>query len=107
MLRSFKATPELVALDNSISVQDQNIQRPGTAIFGTSESPEIMMEVFSVRHRGSSQLRQRSHLLIPSLNTVYSGLESMRFFGVKILDILSNEIKSEAVVRRFSVKKLA
>ena len=48
------------------------------------ENPQIASEIFHIRDETSYELRQKSCFHIPSVNTVFSGTESIQFFGPKI-----------------------
>ena len=49
------------------------------------------------------QLRQRSSFLIPSVNTVFRGTESIRFLGPKISHLIPNEIKCPENLNDFKI----
>ena len=57
------------------------------------ENPQIVNEIFCIRDETSYELRQRSCFHIPSVNTVFSGTESIRFLGPKIWELIPNNIK--------------
>ena len=90
-LRSFG---DLLDKDKSVSIHLQNIQKLGIEIFKVlkGENAQIVNEVF-FRHETFYELRQRSFRHIPSINTVFSGTESIRFLGPKIWELILNDIK--------------
>ena len=57
------------------------------------ENPQTVNEIFRIRDETSYELRQGSCFHIPSINTVLSGTESMRFLGRKIWELIPNDIK--------------
>ena len=77
---------ELLDKDESVSIHHQNIQKLGIEMFKVlnGENPQIVNEIFRIRDETSYELRQRSCFHIPSVNTVFSGTESIRFVGPKI-----------------------
>ena len=48
------------------------------------QNPQIVNDIFRIRNEASYELRQRSDFHIPSVNTVFSGTESIRFLDPKI-----------------------
>ena len=56
------------------------------------ENPQIVNEVFCIRDETSYELRQRSGSYAPSVNTVFSGTESMQFLGAKNWELIPNDI---------------
>ena len=47
-------------------------------------SPEIINEIFQFKKEITHELRQRSQFHIPSIHSVFSGTESLKFLGLKI-----------------------
>ena len=47
-------------------------------------SPEIINEIYQFIESITHELRQRSQFHIPSLHSVFSGIESLKFLGPKI-----------------------
>ena len=100
---------ELLEKDESVSIHHQNIQNLGIEMFKVlnGESPQVVNEIFRVRDETSYELRRRSCFHIPSVNTVFSGTESIRFLGTKISELLPNDIKCLEDLRYFktAIKK--
>ena len=100
---------ELLDKDESVSIHHQNIQKLGIEMFKVlnGENPQIVNEIFHIRDETSYELRQRSCFHIPSVNTVFSGTESIRFLGPKIWELIPNDIKSLENLRDFktAIKK--
>ena len=70
---------ELLDKDESVSIHHQNIQKLGIEMFKVlnGENPQTVNEIFRIRDGTSYELRQRSCFHIPSVNTVFSGTESI------------------------------
>ena len=101
---------ELLDKDESVSIiHHQNVQKLGIEMFKVlnSENPKILHEIFRIRDETSHELRQRSCLHIPSVNTLFSGTESIRFLSPKIWELISNDIKCLENLRDFktAIKK--
>ena len=81
---------ELLDKDESVSIHHQNIQKLGIEMFKVlnGENPQIVNEIFRIRDETSYELRQRSSFHIPSVNTVFSGTESIKFLGPKIWELI-------------------
>ena len=86
---------ELLDKDESVSLHHHNIQKLGiqrVKVF-TGENPQTVNEIFRIRNEASYELTQRSSFHIPSANTVFSGKEYIRFVGLKIRELIPNDIK--------------
>ena len=85
------------------SIHHQNIQKLGIEMFKVfqCENPQILNEIFRIRDETSYELRQRSCFHIPSVNTVLSGTDSIRFLGPKIWELTPNDIKRLESIRDF------
>ena len=86
---------ELFDKDKSVSIHHQNFQKLGIEMFKVlnSENPQIVNEIFRIRDETSYELRQISCFHVPSVNTVFSGTESIRFLDPKIWELILNDIK--------------
>ena len=100
---------EFLDKDESVSIHHQNIQKLGIEMFKVlnGENPQIVNEIFHIRDETSYEFRQRSCFHIPSVNTVFSGTESIRFLGPKIWEIIPSDIKSLEDLKDFktAIKK--
>ena len=65
------------------------------------ENSQIINGIFRIRDETSYEFRQRSCFHIPSVNTVFSGTESIRFLGPKIWELITNDIKYLENLRDF------
>ena len=72
------------------------------------ENSQSINGIFRIRDETSYEFRQRSCFHIPSVNTVFSGTESIRFLGPKIWELITNDIKYLENLRDFktAIKKI-
>ena len=84
---------KLLDKDESASIHRQNILKLGIEMFKVlnGENLQIVNEIFRVRNETSYEIRQTSCFHIPSVNTVFSGTESIRFLGPKIWELIPND----------------
>ena len=94
---------ELLDMDESVSIHHQNIQKLGIELLKVlnGENPQIVNEIFRIKDETSYELRQGSCFHIPSVKTVFSGTESIRFLGPKISELIPNDIKYLENLRDF------
>ena len=59
--------------------------------FSRGLSPENVNELFQFREQVSYELRQRPQFQIPSVHSVFSGTESLKFVGLKVWAVVHNE----------------
>ena len=69
----------------------------------TKTSPEIMQEVVQIKDRGHYFLRNQRHFVIPTVNSVNYGLESIRFLGPKIWESLPDNLKNKEPIETFKM----
>ena len=71
------------------------------------ENPQIVDEIFCIGDETSYELRQRLGFHMPSVNTVFSGTESIQILGPKIWELIPNDIKCLKNLRNFkkAIKK--
>ena len=100
---------ELLDKDESVSIHHQNNQKLDIEMFKVInfENPQIINGIFCIRDETSYKLQQRSCFRIPTVNTVFSGTESIRFLDPKIWELIPNDIKCLQNLRDFKtvVKK--
>ena len=94
---------ELLEKDESVSIHHENIEKLGIEMLKvlSGENPQLVNEIFRIRDEDSYELLQRSCFHIPSVNTVFSGTESIRFQGSKIWEFIPNDIKCLQNLRDF------
>ena len=106
---SLKLTEELLTKDGSVSIHHGNIQALATEFYKIKNglSPELFTEIFARETESHYNLRWCNDFRIPSIRTVYHGIESISFSGHKIWNILPDEIKQQTCLNSFkkSVKK--
>ena len=64
-------------------------------------SPEIIDEIFQFRDKITYDWRQRSQFYIPSVYSVFSGTETIKFLGLKIWALVSYEMKQLESLGKF------
>ena len=69
------------------------------------KNPQIVNEMFCIKDEAFSELRRRFCFHIPSVNTVFRGVESMQFLGLKILELIPNVNKCFENIRDFKNSK--
>ena len=77
------------------------------ATFSKGENPQIANEILRIWDEIAYELRQRSCFHILSVNTIFSGTESIQFLGPKIWELIPNDIKCFENLRNFktAIKK--
>ena len=77
---------ELLEKDMSVSKRQKNLQVLGTEMFKIyrETSPEITQDIFSIREQGHHNFRNISDYIIPKVQCVNFGFESIRYLGSKI-----------------------
>ena len=93
---------DLLRRDGSITVHHRNIHRLAIEIYKVihKESTNIMQEIFVIRDT-NYELRSQT-FFVQSINTVHFGIESLRYFGQKIWNIIPNEIKASNSLKEFA-----
>ena len=85
------------------------MQKLGIEMFKVlnGENPQIVNEISRIWDETSYKLRQRSCFHTPSVNTVFSGTESIRFLCPKIWELTPIDIKCFENLRDFktTIKK--
>ena len=67
----------------------------------TDLSPKILHELFQFREQLPYELKQRSQFQIPLVHSVFSGTESIKFLGSKILALVLNKMKQLESLGKF------
>ena len=86
---------ERLEKDGSVSIHHQNLQKPDVEMFKVSRdlSLEVINKIFQFREGITYELRKRAQFHIPSVHSVFSGTESLKFLGPKIRVLAPNEMK--------------
>ena len=84
---------ELLSKDSTVSIHHQNIQKLGIKMFEAVKvgNPEIVNVILPGLRTFMSL--DRAFFLIPIVNAVYRGAETVRIFDPKIWNLIPNEIK--------------
>ena len=97
---------ELLDLDNSVTVHHKNLQVLVTEIFKVKNgiASEIMNENFEQQNPSFSLRSFSNQLRRENIKTVHYGLQSVRYLGPKIWELLPTNIKCSNSMSKF--KKL-
>ena len=82
---------ELLKLDNSISIHQQNLQILATEIFKVA--PEIMTEVFEIKEPHYNLSSEASHFNRENVKSTHYGIQSVRHLGPKIWNLVPQNIR--------------
>ena len=87
---------QLLAMDKSFCIYHQNIQRLLIEIYKAIRdiSGNSLKELFVKRER-TINLQSKTELVIASVNSVFKGKNSLRYFGSVIWNSLSIEIRED------------
>ena len=71
------------------------------------KNPQVVNEIFRIRNEASYELRQGSCFHMHSVNTAFSGTESIRFLDPKIWELIPNDVKYLQNLKNFktAIKK--
>ena len=97
---------ELLDLDNSVTVHQKNLQVLVTEIYKVKNgiAPEIMKDIFELQNPSYNLRLSCNQLRRENKKTVHYGLQSVRYLGLKIWELVSNNIKYSNSLSKF--KKL-
>ena len=97
---SFK---ELLIKDKSFTIHNQNIQCLAIEIYKVMHnlSTNNFKEMFILQ---KNNLRSQSDLLVPSVNTVHKGQNSLRYFGPIIWNSIPQDIRNSETLSLFKSK---
>ena len=86
---------ELLEKDGSVFFHYQNIRQLATETFKVSKGlcPEIVKGQFQFRNEIPYNLRQSSQFHIVPVRRAFSGIESIKFLGTKIWELIPDEMK--------------
>ena len=84
---------ELLVKDNTFTIHHQNIQSLAIEMYkAVNNLPGGNLSEFFVRNNHNYNLRSRSELTVPSINTVFKGQNSISYFG----SVIWNSIPAES-----------
>ena len=85
---------ELLIKDKSFTIHHQNIQSLAIEMYkAVNNLPGGNLSEFFVRSNHSYNLRSRSELTVPSINTVFKGQNSISYFGSVIWNSIPAELR--------------
>ena len=93
---------ELLKKDYSVSIHHRNIHILATELYKivNGYSSKVMSEIFDVRDLNYN-LRSQTDFLIGSVNSVNYGINSLRYIGPLIWNILPEDIKNSSNIFEF------
>lgn len=96
---------ELLQKDNSVTVHTRNLQLLATEMYKIHKniSPDFICEIFP-KSNIAYNLRNNSDFVIPVVNTVFWGSETLRSLGPKIWNLLPLDIKESSSLESFKSK---
>ena len=96
---------QLLAMDKSFCIHHQNIHRLLIEIYKALHdvSGNSLKELF-VKRVSVISLRSKSELVIPLVNSVLKGKNSLRYFGSVIWNSLPSEIREDHSISSFATK---
>ena len=94
---------DLLEKDGSVSIHYWNVRALATEMYRISNRmvPEIVTEISPLRPQGQYNLRSWFDFTLPFLRTVNYGIESTRYLGPKIWEIVPANIKEVNTIERF------
>ena len=99
----------LLERDTSVSIHHKKIQTLAIEMYKVKQKlcPDITGDIFMERTNNQYNLRNRNDFVIPRVNTVYNGTESITYLRPKIWNMVPEEIKQKNSLICFkeSVKK--
>ena len=86
---------ELLDLDDSVTVHQKNLQVLVTEIYKVKNriAPEIMKDIFELQNPSYNLRSTYNQFRRENIKTVYYDLQSVRYIGPKICEIVPNSIK--------------
>ena len=94
---------ELLELDNSVKIHHRNLQVLVTEIFKVKNglAPEIMKEVFEFQHPPYTLRTESNHFKRNNVKTTNYGIQSIRYLGPKLWDLVPNDMKNVSSLSEF------
>ena len=100
---------ELLAEDQSVTVHAKNLRTLAIELYKVKHglSPKTMKSIFLGKTQEAPGSRTQSDFLIPQVNSVHFGEDSLRFLGPKIWNIIPEEVRKSDTLEIFqdNIKK--
>ena len=86
---------ELLDRDENVTIHQRNIQTLAIEMYKVfkENSPHVFSNLF-IAKENSYNLRNESYFVIPKVNSVFNGTESISYLGPKIWNIVPDDIKA-------------
>ena len=86
---------EILDLDNSVTLHQKNLQDLVTEIYKVKHgiAPEIMKDIFELQNPSYNLRSSCNQFRRENIKTVHYGLQSVRYLGPKIWELVPNNIK--------------
>ena len=96
---------ELLKKDNSARVHQRNLKTLATEIYKIKNnlSPQIIQDIFP-QEKKIYTLRNKNHLTLSNSKSVSYGIESLRYLGPKIWNMLPDKLKQAASLSTFKAE---
>ena len=90
-------------LDNSVTINQRNLQILATEIFKVKNSlaPEIMTEVFEIKEPHYNLRSEASHFKKENIKTTHHGIQPARHLGPKIWNIVPQNVRESNSLNKF------
>ena len=96
---------QLLAMGKSFCIHHQNIQRLLIEIYkALHDTSGNSLKEFFVKRESTISLRSKPELVIPSVNSILKGKNSLRYFGSVIWNSLPIEIREDHLISLFVTK---
>ena len=94
---------ELLDLDNSVTVHQNNLQVLVIEIYKVKDgiAPEIMKDIFELQNPSYNLRLPCNQFRRENIKTVHYGLQSVRYIGPKIWELVPNNIKYSDSLSKF------
>ena len=96
---------QLLEMENSYTIHERNLQKVATEMYKIKHnlSPKLMNDLFTL-YEDPEDLRENKNFLIPKVRTVNYGLETIRYRGPLIWNLVPLEIKQSKSLVEFRHK---
>ena len=94
---------ELLEKYNSVTIHQRNLQVLATSIFKLKNGlfPEIMKEVFEIQNSAYNFCSEATHFKRENVKMTHYGIQSVKYLGPKIWDMVLNNIKNCSSLNKF------